>query len=296
MPGMLIRSKISSTLAMWSTTSSLSIPWVCLPKFVCGPALILVLQLVGPLGKIYRRGVHRVHVLDFGGLTNEMTVELSDRMLMEHRDAQGQSLFTSRAWRWLFEVKGPLVHELIMEFFSTFRFGEAEMDSTGFGTYWAESARQIPDKRDLSAYERGVSFEGDFLGTTLSYTVIRDLMLRGMDVDSVNFLYLLARYLRIFASRRKLEAMIYEGQYIYDELDDTWAWVATGPERQLDVAAGASKVIERAPDVDEGAQAVPRPVQAPQPPPIAAPTRTMTKRMIKLEEEVHGMRKALGEQ
>nr|GEV88471.1 hypothetical protein [Tanacetum cinerariifolium] len=38
-------------------------------------------------------------------------------MLMEHRDAQGHSVFTSRAWRRLFEIQGPLVHELILEFF-----------------------------------------------------------------------------------------------------------------------------------------------------------------------------------
>ncbi|GJS50591.1 hypothetical protein Tco_0623953 [Tanacetum coccineum] len=50
------------------------------------------------------------------------------RMLIEHRDAQGYSVFTSRAWRRLFEIKGPLVHELILEFFSTFRFGEAVLD------------------------------------------------------------------------------------------------------------------------------------------------------------------------
>ncbi|GKF81343.1 hypothetical protein Tco_0239945, partial [Tanacetum coccineum] len=35
---------------------------------------------------------------------------------------------TSRAWRRLFEVQGPLVHELILEFFSTFKFGEAVLD------------------------------------------------------------------------------------------------------------------------------------------------------------------------
>ncbi|GJU81489.1 hypothetical protein Tco_1283854 [Tanacetum coccineum] len=50
-----------------------------------------------------------------------MAEGLSSRMLMEHRDAQGQSVFTSRAWRGLFEIRGPLVHELILEFFSTFR-------------------------------------------------------------------------------------------------------------------------------------------------------------------------------
>ncbi|GKF31062.1 hypothetical protein Tco_0100860 [Tanacetum coccineum] len=111
-------------------------------------------------------------------------------MLMEHRDAQGQSVFTSRAWRRLFDVQGPLVHELILEFFSTFRFGEEvlylnmvgtlqfqlgvakcrmswreftlamclhtaeEIESAGFGTYWAESARQIPDKGSECLLER----------------------------------------------------------------------------------------------------------------------------------------------
>ncbi|GKG50251.1 hypothetical protein Tco_0521351, partial [Tanacetum coccineum] len=83
---------------------------------------------------------------------------------------------------------GPLVHELILEFFSTFRFGEAvldldtagdlqfqlrgarrrlswrqfilalglhtaeEIEIVGFDAYWAESARQIPDKGGLRDY------------------------------------------------------------------------------------------------------------------------------------------------
>ncbi|GKF74592.1 hypothetical protein Tco_0220924, partial [Tanacetum coccineum] len=82
-----------------------------------------------------------------------------------------------RAWRRMLDISGPLVHELILEFFSTFRFGQAildldtpwtlqfqlggdrrrmswtqfilalglhteeEMQTTGFGVYWAESAR-----------------------------------------------------------------------------------------------------------------------------------------------------------
>ncbi|GJS85720.1 hypothetical protein Tco_0752261 [Tanacetum coccineum] len=42
------------------------------------------------LGKIYGRGVHRVQVFDFGGLTDLMAEGLSSRMLIEHRDTQGQ--------------------------------------------------------------------------------------------------------------------------------------------------------------------------------------------------------------
>ncbi|GKE53838.1 hypothetical protein Tco_1488994, partial [Tanacetum coccineum] len=328
-----------------------------------------------------------------------MAEGLSGRMVMEHRDAQGQSAFNSRAWRRLFEVRGHLVHELILEFFSTFRFGETvlgldtvgalqfqlggakrrmswrqfilgmglhtaeEMESVGFGAYWAESAIQTLDKGDMSDYWRDISFEGDFLGTALSYTVIRDPMLRlcqrlitcsivgwsqaldkvtvtdlfylrGVDIDSVNIPYLLAQYLRRFSLERKQGAMISEGQFvahlakhfellteqrlrglkvivqdlpmidmaelvqlqIYEELDVTWAWVALGPERQHDIAVGAPEVAGSAFVVDEGALAIPAPVQAPHPPPTAAQTRTMPQRMARLEEEVHGIRESLAKQ
>ncbi|GKA98970.1 hypothetical protein Tco_0826907 [Tanacetum coccineum] len=174
---------------------------------------------------------------------------LSGRMLMEHKDAQGQGVFTSRAWRRLFEIKGLLVHELILD-----------------------SLVHL-----------------DFLGTALSYTSIRDPMLRlchrliacsiagrsqapkkvtvadlfhlrGMNVGLVNIPYLLARYLRLFTSRRKRKAMISRDLPVIDmaelvrlqickELDDTWVWVASGPERQPDDAAGTLEVTEGAPDV-----------------------------------------------
>ncbi|GKC53681.1 hypothetical protein Tco_1076426, partial [Tanacetum coccineum] len=99
-----------------------------------------------------------------------------------------KSVFTSRAWRRIFEIRVPLVHELILEFFSTFRFGEGvldldtaralqfqlggarrrmswrqfifalglhtaeEMETAGFGLYYVESGRQISNNGDLSAY------------------------------------------------------------------------------------------------------------------------------------------------
>nr|GEW61778.1 hypothetical protein [Tanacetum cinerariifolium] len=95
-----------------------------------------------------------------------------------------------------------------------------------------------------------------------------------MDVDSVNFLYLLARNLRRFALGRK--------HGIYDELDDTWALVAQGPERQPDAAAGALEGVEGATNVDEGAHAIPALVRASHPPLAAVPTRTKIQRMTSL--------------
>nr|GEZ97759.1 hypothetical protein [Tanacetum cinerariifolium] len=125
------------------------------------------------------------------------------------------------------------------------------------------------EAEDLSAYWVGILSARDFLGTSPSYTLIRDLMLRlchrlitcsivgrsqapekltltdlfylrGMDVGSVNIPYLLAR-----------------------SLTKLGAWVASGPKRQQVATAGTLKVAKDALVVDESAPAVPALVQAP---------------------------------
>ncbi|GKG37693.1 hypothetical protein Tco_0456916 [Tanacetum coccineum] len=83
---------------------------------------------------------------------------------------------------------------------------------------------------------------------------------------------------------------------IYVRLDDTWAWVASRPKRQSVAAASTLEVAKGAPDVEEGAQVVLAPVQAPQLTPTVAPTRTMTQRLSRLEEEVNSLRGDMGEQ
>ncbi|GKF93981.1 hypothetical protein Tco_0283681, partial [Tanacetum coccineum] len=106
------------------------------------------------------------------------------------------------------------------------------------------------------------------------------------------------RYLRLFAVRRKSGAHISSGQFVARlaehfrlltaeilggltvialelpiidmaelvrlqicvEIVDTWAWVAMGPERQPNAAAGAPAGAQDAPAVDEGNQAVSAPI------------------------------------
>ncbi|GKF23684.1 hypothetical protein Tco_0076006 [Tanacetum coccineum] len=69
-----------------------------------------------------------------------------------------------------------------------------------------------------------------------------------------------------------------------------------GPERQPDAAAGALANAEDAPIIDEGGQADPTPVQAPQQPPLPppAPVRTIPQRLGILEEDVQGLRRDVG--
>ncbi|GJU63239.1 hypothetical protein Tco_1245074 [Tanacetum coccineum] len=285
------------------------------------------------LGRIYGREIHRVQVFNFGGLTELTDKGLSSRMLMEHKDDQGQGVFTSRDWRKLFEIRGPLfqlgkVRRRMS--WREFMLGMGlhiaeEIESVGFSTYWAESAIQIPDKGDLSAYWIGILYAGDFLGTAPSYTSIRDPMLRlchrliacsiagrsqapekvimtdlfylmGMDVGSSNIPYLLARYLRLFAKGRKRGAMIFGGQFVARLAEHFGLLTEERLQGLMVVTAGTPVMTEDALVVDEGAPTVPAPVQAPQAPPAAGPTSTITQRLGRLKEDVHGLRGALGEQ
>ncbi|GKF16497.1 hypothetical protein Tco_0061415 [Tanacetum coccineum] len=111
----------------------------------------------------------------------------------------------------------------------------------------------IPEKGNLHDYWRSISTNGDFLGPPPSYTLIRDPVLR-------------------LCHRMTTHSIAGRSQAPEKEIDDTWAWVALVPETQPDATASAHGAAKDAPIVDEGNQAVPAPVQAPQPPPVA---RTM---------------------
>nr|GEZ41339.1 reverse transcriptase domain-containing protein [Tanacetum cinerariifolium] len=191
------------------------------------------------LAKIYRREIHR------------------------YREDQGQSVFTSKAWGRLFDIRGPLVHQLILEFYSTFRLIACSIVGRS----------QTPKK-----------------------VIVTDLFyLTGMDVDSVNVPYLLGMTVITPTLPVTHIAKLVRLQ-IYVEIDDTWAWVAMGPERQPDVAADAPAVAEDAPAVDKSDQVVPASVHAPQqpPPPPPVAVRTIPQRLGRLEEDVQGQRRDVG--
>ncbi|GJY42826.1 hypothetical protein Tco_0431039 [Tanacetum coccineum] len=166
------------------------------------------------LDTIFSRQVNRVHILDFARMTVEMRQALTDRLRMMYTRVEGQVLFTSDAWKRLFEIRGPLVHEFMLEFFSTcmiydtkmgldvhdtlcFQLGGArrsmilrqfilalglytteEMAGDGFEAYWVGSLREIANKGDLSDYRARISSDGDFVRVVPSYTSIRDLLRR----------------------------------------------------------------------------------------------------------------------
>ncbi|GJY43718.1 hypothetical protein Tco_0431931 [Tanacetum coccineum] len=254
--------------------------------------------------------------------------DFEERMRMEHHDDAGVVGFTSQAWGKLFGTKGLLVWELILEFLSTLRFGEVLLDLDAPGTIQFQLGRgQEMIELEAVYFALGITHRG---GDGISW----DLPFLRFDQRWHTVLLGGFRHLkRRFAAERKSGAHISGGQFmarlaehfglltveilgglmvitpelpiidmaelvrlhICAQFDDTWDWVAMGPEKQPDVAVGAPAISEDAPAVDEGDQAVPTPVQAPQQPPLPpAAARTIPQRLGRLEEDVQGLRRDVG--
>ncbi|GJZ91307.1 hypothetical protein Tco_0663234, partial [Tanacetum coccineum] len=191
---------------------------------------------------IFGRLVNRVHVLDFAGLTKGMRYTLAGRLWMVYIGDEKQELFTSHAWRRLFEITTPLVREFILKFLSTFRMSDIEIED-GFQVYWLGSERVIPDKGDLRDYWIEISSDRDFLGPTPSYVFIQDPVRRlchrmiscsiygrgqapekvtgvdlfyprSMNQGTANVPYLLAQYMFRHAGGRKSGARLSGGYFI----------------------------------------------------------------------------------
>ncbi|GJT62153.1 hypothetical protein Tco_1005686 [Tanacetum coccineum] len=187
-----------------------------------------------------------------------------------------EALFTSHAWRRLFEVRGTLVREFILEFLSTCRMSDIEMGldvadtlcfqldrarrrmtwrkfilalglhskeemaEAGFGAYLVWSERVIPDKGDLRDYWIGISSDKDFWGPLPLMFTSETMSLQ------LGILPVLIRLVSDEAMERFVKIIARELLVI--------------DLHELAVVAGAPGAAEDAPVVDVGAEAVPAPV------------------------------------
>ncbi|GJU75437.1 hypothetical protein Tco_1272507 [Tanacetum coccineum] len=216
-------------------------------------------------------------------LTFRSTLNGIIRMVVVHECCGGQG----------FGREDEEVQEFMLEFFSTCRIGDEmrldvagticfqlggarrsmtwrqfilalglhtaeEMAEDGFGAYWLGSERVVPDKGDLSDYWVVISSGRGFLRSAPSYAYIKDLVRR-----------LCHRHTK----GRKSGARLSKGHFI-GRLAHHFGLVSDDGLRGLSVVASELPLIDM---VDEGAQADPAPVHAPQPPPPPlAVGRTMT--------------------
>nr|GEV92544.1 hypothetical protein [Tanacetum cinerariifolium] len=147
-----------------------------------------------------------------------------------------------------------------------------EMVEDGFEAYWSGSERVIPNKGDLRDYWMQISRQA------LEKVTDVDLFyLCNMNRGTSNVPYLLAWYLFRYDEGRKSEARLSGGHFIR-YLAAHFRLVSDQGLRGLSVAAaaGAPGAAEDALAADEGAQAVPSPIKAPQPPSPAPRHQTMS--------------------
>nr|GFC71848.1 hypothetical protein [Tanacetum cinerariifolium] len=144
--------------------------------------------------------------------------------LIEHHDDDEVVVFTSQAWGRVFETREPLVRELILEFLSTFRFGEVLL---GLDT---------PDtiQIQLAGARRRISWR-EFI-IALGLHIRKEMKSLSFSRDSV-----LRLYHRIMA--HSIACISQAPKKICIELGDTWALVPAGPARQ---ESDAGRVTEEA--------------------------------------------------
>ncbi|GJX20634.1 hypothetical protein Tco_0223311 [Tanacetum coccineum] len=222
---------------------------------------------------IFGRQVNRLHILDFKGLTLDMWQDLAERMRMVYTGDDGQE-------------------EFLLEFFSTYRIGdEMGLDVAGtlcfqlgedrFRAYWLGSERLVFDKGDLSDNWIEISSSMEFLRGAPSYTYIRDPV-RGLCHRLISYnISGRGRHLKRHTEGRKSGARLFGGHFI-GRLAHHFGLVSDDGLRGLSVVArelplidmgelvavvGSPGAAEDGLAVDEGVQADPAPIQAPQQPP-----------------------------
>ncbi|GJY76597.1 hypothetical protein Tco_0481713 [Tanacetum coccineum] len=148
-----------------------------------------------------------------------------------------------------------------------------EMVEDRFEAYWVGSTRVILDKGDLGDYWTAISSDRDFLGDAPTYTYIKDPHGARDGECPVPIGIVFFRHAEWRKSGARLSGDTLLGILLLTLawLDETWAWVAPGPEGQPVDVTGSLEVAEGAPNVDED-------------------------RLSRLEEEVHSLRGDMGEQ
>ncbi|GJQ95818.1 hypothetical protein Tco_0006957 [Tanacetum coccineum] len=231
-------------------------------------------------------------------VNDHMRHALTDRLRMVYTRAEGHVLFTIDTWRRLFKIWGPLVCRArrsmtwrVVPSYTSIRDPLMRLCHRLI-TVSISGRGQAPEKLTatdlfyLRSMDEGTAVDVPYL---LAQYLIRhdEGRKRGARLSSKYFVGCLVEHFGLVTEEglQGLIVVVGELQMVgIDELvrlrickrfGDTLAWVASGLERQ---------------------QADPVPVQAPEPPPAAAQSRTMPQKMAIVEKEVHGIRESLDEQ
>nr|GEV20360.1 hypothetical protein [Tanacetum cinerariifolium] len=155
-----------------------------------------------------------------GGYGEDLVYSYEQRLKTIWGRDEGQELFTSHACKSLFEIRAPLVRVFILEFLSTCKMSDTEIELDVADTGQAPKKVTVSISSIFAAWTEGL----------LTYLVARFGMVSDQGL----------RCLSMVTSELPLIDLHKLGRLnICLRVCDTWAWVALAPERQPDVTAGA---------------------------------------------------------
>ncbi|GJT03144.1 hypothetical protein Tco_0824313 [Tanacetum coccineum] len=229
----------------------------------------------------------------------------------------------SMTWRQFILALGlHTAEEMAEDGFGAYWLGSERLipDKGDLSDYWVEISSGMDFLRGAPSYtyirdpvwrlcHRLISYSISGRGQAPEKVIVTDLLyLCSIDRGAANVPYLLAQYLFRHVKGRKSGASLSGGHFI-GRLAHHFSLVSDDGLRGLSIVAselplidmgelvtavGAPKAAEDAPAVDEGAQANPAPIQAPQLPPPPPVAGRMPHSLGRLEEEIQGLRRDVG--
>nr|GEY35852.1 hypothetical protein [Tanacetum cinerariifolium] len=125
----------------------------------------------------------------------------------------------------IIKTRGPIVHERILEFFSTLKMAEGVINLDVVGLL------SVPVRIHFWEEAWGYDIWGQFVDRLVEhFGLLTEQRLQGLTVIVCDLLMI------------NMDELV--RLKIYDRLGDTKAWVSQGPERQPDAATGAPKDVE----------------------------------------------------
>ncbi|GJT35179.1 hypothetical protein Tco_0925598 [Tanacetum coccineum] len=114
------------------------------------------------LETIWDRSVNRMHILDFEGLTPGFGCDIEDGIYWMSDTEMGLDVADTLCFQLGCVRRRMIWTQFIL---ALGLHTEQEMAQAGFGAYWTQSERIIPDKGGLRDYWIEISFDQDFLGS-----------------------------------------------------------------------------------------------------------------------------------
>ncbi|GJS43506.1 hypothetical protein Tco_0568549 [Tanacetum coccineum] len=174
------------------------------------------------LARLLPKQIYSPYVVDWG-LSNNMRCAKEIEEMLEikvYEIGRQQEIFTSKAWRRLFDINERIYTELCHEFNSTYTFNEVwlyhadEINDEGFEVYFQGGLRSDENFNAKDYWLSISSMKELHLSRSLASTIRRPILRRNIKNGYMNVAWLMAKWLKRKEVKSQRESIICCGQFI----------------------------------------------------------------------------------